>query len=116
LNISDYVIDLDKEYKFVGGNGEVELWRKVESDEVAAVKSYKVKRCKGNNEDIEETFVRKVGLLFTLKYLFIFSLKGYCLPKGNKGAKLITKYMVNGSLKSIIVLGWWTVYNAVTFQ
>jgi hypothetical protein len=103
LNISDYVIDLNKEYELMGKVGEVELWRKVESDEGAAVKSYKVERGKVSDKDIEETFVREVGLLFTLKYLFIYSLKGCCLPRGDKGGKSITKYMVNGSLKSIIV-------------
>jgi hypothetical protein len=46
LNISDYVIDLDKEYEFVEEIGEFELWRKVESGEEVAVKNYKVERGK----------------------------------------------------------------------
>jgi hypothetical protein len=40
LNISDYVIDLGKEYEFVKEIGEVELWRKLESSEEVAVKTY----------------------------------------------------------------------------
>jgi hypothetical protein len=62
--MSDYKINLDKEYE--------------------------VERSKGSSKDVEDTFVREVEALFTLKHPFILSLKGYCLPKGDKGAKLIT--------------------------
>jgi serine/threonine protein kinase len=53
-----------------------------------------------------------------LKHPFILSLKGYCLPKGKEGAKLVTEYMVNGSLKRVLALGseaprWWTVERKV---
>jgi hypothetical protein len=56
LNISDYVIELDKEYEFVEeiGDGEVELWRKFETGEEVAVKNYKVERCKGSNKEVED--------------------------------------------------------------
>jgi hypothetical protein len=57
------------------------LWRKVESSEKVAVKNYKVERGKVTNKDIEETFVREIGLLFRLKYLFIFLLKDIVYQK-----------------------------------
>jgi serine/threonine protein kinase len=88
------------------------------SGEEVAVKNYKVERCKGNNDDIEEIFLREIEALFTFKHPFILSLKGYCLPKGKEGAKLITEYMGNGSLKAVLKLGskaprWWTVKRKV---
>jgi serine/threonine protein kinase len=84
------------------------LWCKVDSDEKVIVK----------NCHKQDTFVREVEALFTLKHPFILSLKGYCLPRGDKGPKLVTEYMGNGSLKSILGLGskapeWWTVRRKV---
>jgi serine/threonine protein kinase len=117
-SISDHVIDLDKEYKFVEEIEEVELWRKVETGEEVAVKNYKLEKGEESDKYVQETFLREVEALFTLKHPFILSLKGYCLPKGDKGPKLVTEYMRNGSLKAILELGskapeWWTVAHRV---
>jgi serine/threonine protein kinase len=117
LNISDYLIDLDKEYEFaerIGESGEVELWRKLSSSEEVAVKNYKLQRSKGNTQEIRNNFLREVEALFTLKHPCIVSLKGYCLPRGREGAKLVTEYVGRGTLKSVLCLGskaprWWTV-------
>jgi serine/threonine protein kinase len=118
LNISDYVIDLDDEYEFGEGIGGIELWRKVESGEEVAVKNYKLEKGEESEKYVQETFLREVQALFRLKHPFILSLKGYCLPKGREGPKLVTEYMRNGSLKAILALGseaprWWTVKRRV---
>jgi WNK lysine deficient protein kinase len=88
------------------------LWRKKESEEEVAVKNYKLQRSKGSSQEICDSFLREVEALFTLNHPCIVSLKGYCLPRGREGGKLVTEYV--GTLKSVLCLGskaprWWTV-------
>jgi serine/threonine protein kinase len=121
-NISDYVIDLEEEYEFVERIGEsrkVELWRNLKSSEEVVVKTYQAEGAEGSGDNIEKTFIREVEALVKLKHPCILSIKGYCLPRGDKGARLVTDLMGNGSLKPILCEGpkaprWWTVGRKVT--
>jgi hypothetical protein len=50
--------------------------------------------------------------------LLLLSLKGHCLPKVDKKAKLVSEHTGNGSLKTVLELGskalrWWTVRHKV---
>jgi hypothetical protein len=101
LNISDYVIELDKEYEFVEGIGEIELWRKIETGEEVAVKNYKLERCKGNNKDIQETFVREVEALFTLCFLKCNSLTEVIFESESKLKEMGKRAFSWSGLKSI---------------
>jgi hypothetical protein len=103
LNLSAYVVDFDKEYEFVEEIREVELWRKVERGEEVEVENYKAERREGTNENVDDIFVREVEALFRLKHPFILSFKGYCLPKGEDGARLVTGHIGNASLKDPLV-------------
>jgi hypothetical protein len=90
LNISDYVIDLGKEYEFVEGIGgivEVELWRKVKTGEKVAVKSYS----RGISDDPQTIFLREAEALFSLKHLCIASLQGCCLPSEGHGPRFLAQ-------------------------
>jgi hypothetical protein len=116
LNISDYVIDLERGYELIeriGESGEVQLWRKRNSNEEVAVKSYMIRGGVKSKEDIEQRFLREVETLISLSHPCIICLQGYCLPRDGQGPKIVTKYYGNGSLKSILASGnegprWWT--------
>jgi serine/threonine protein kinase len=56
-------------------------------------------------EGIQETFMREVESLISLNHPCIVSLKGYCLPSGNEGPKVVTEFLGKGSLKPILASG-----------
>jgi serine/threonine protein kinase len=112
--ISDWIFDLS-EYEpveQVGGRGQVCLWRHRGESEEIAVKSFRFGSDSVKNEGIQRTFIREVESLMKLnEHPCIVSLKGCCLPCGNEGPKIVTEFLGNGSLKSILGSKpprWWT--------
>jgi serine/threonine protein kinase len=89
------------------------VWRHRGEKEEIAVKSFPIRTGSVNNEEIEKRFIREVESLIKLNHPCIVSLKGCCLSNEKEGPKIITEFLWNGSLKSVLETGkkcpwWWT--------
>jgi serine/threonine protein kinase len=80
------------------------LWKESRTSKEFAVKSFP------SSVEVEETFKREANHLFFLRHPCILRFEFCCLPEGRQGPKIVTEFMGEGSLKTVLetVPRWWT--------
>jgi serine/threonine protein kinase len=114
-SISDWIIGLDDGFEEVDRVGErIKILRATETGEEIAVKKFPGASGKRTAAQIQEDFMREMTSLVILDHPCLLALKGYCLPAGTKGPKIITEFLGGGSLKDLLSHeslpgnAWWT--------
>jgi serine/threonine protein kinase len=104
--VSDFIIDIEKEYekvKILSEDQGIELWKDRKKGIEVVVKCYRVGI--GQGDEVQQIFLREVEALSTLKHPCILKLKGFSLPNGSRGARIVSEFVGQGSLKFFLSLG-----------
>jgi serine/threonine protein kinase len=117
--LSDLVMELNHEkYEdftsgvvFEQGKCRMRFVRNRETGEELAVKILPLPQ-RTNADEVQGQFMSEIGALNELRHPCIVPLKGYCLPNGSEGFKIITEYARGGTLKALLRTditqpGWW---------